>query len=91
MRERKCPMRRGMSSRPLPQRRERNLDHPDPVVEVLAEPLLPDRPLEVGVRRRDDPHVDRDPPPAAEPLDLPFLEDPQELRLDRERGVGDLV
>src|SRR5262249_57851648 len=61
------------------------------VVEVLAESLLADFLGEVGVRRRDDAHVDRDRLPAADALDLSFLQHTQQLRLDGERGIGDLV
>src|SRR5438105_4108716 len=50
-----------------------------------------DRLLEVLVRRRDHAHVDRDVAHAAHALERPLFEEPQELRLEPERHLGDLV
>ena len=68
-----------------------NRDDVEPVVEVGAEALLLDRLLEIGVRRRDEPHVDLDRRRAADGDDLALLEDAQQLHLDRERRLADLV
>jgi hypothetical protein len=43
------------------------------------------------VGRADDPGVDRDRLAAADPLDHPFLEEAQQLDLERQRDVADLV
>lgn len=45
--------------RPLPQWRHVELDHVEPIVEILAEQPLFDAPGEILVRGADDAHVDR--------------------------------
>jgi len=55
------------------------------MVEILAEPPLADRLLQVRVRRADDPGVGRLGMRAAQPTDGPLLENGQELGL---QGVG---
>ena len=47
--------------------------------------------LEVVVRRRDHPHVDRNRPRAADPVDLPLRQHAQQHHLERRRHVADLV
>src|SRR5262249_23004704 len=76
---------------PLAERRQRDLDDPEPVVEVLTELAVGDALAETGVGRGEHPHVDRHAAASADPLDLPLLQDAQELRLQRERHVADLV
>lgn len=50
-----------------------------------------DRAVEIDVRGRDDPHVDRDRFLPAEPLDLAFLQEAQQARLAFDRHVADFV
>lgn len=68
----------------LPQRRQVDGHHAQPVVEVLAEPALLDETLQPLVARRHQPHVHRDILVAADPGDLPLLQSPQELGLQIE-------
>jgi hypothetical protein len=77
--------------RALPQRRDVDRDDAQTVVKVLPEAARPDRLVEVLVRRRDDPRLDRPRAALADPLELPLLEDAQELDLQVERDVPDLV
>ena len=76
---------------PLAQRRQVDAHDVEPVIEVGAE--LPGRdPLgEVGIGGGDEAHVDRDLAVRAHGADLAVLDHPQELRLERERQLGDLV
>ena len=76
---------------PLPQRRDEDREDVEPVEQVFAERARGNGILEVLVGRRDQPHVDLDRLDAAEPLELMFLEDPQQLHLDPEIDVADLV
>src|SRR4029079_12564627 len=76
---------------PIAQRRGDDLDDFEPVVEVLAKVAGADHLLEIAVGGGEDAHVDGDAPPPAELLDLPFLQDAQELGLKGERDVADLV
>ena len=66
-------------------------DDVEPVVQVLAEPAGVDLVEQVAVGRRDDPRVDLDGPGVADPLELPLLQDPQQLDLELGRGAVDLV
>ena len=61
------------------------------VVEVFAEPAGLQLGPEILVRRRDDPHINPDHLAAADPLDLPLLQKPQQLHLERHAHLGDLV
>ena len=61
------------------------------VEEILAEFPLRHRGLEVAVRRGHEADVDRDRMCAAEPLELPLLQDAQELHLRRGGQVSHLV
>ena len=76
---------------PLPQRRDVDRQDVEPEVEILAELAAADALAELAVRRREDAHVDRRRDVAAEPQDLPLLEDAQQPALERERDVPDLV
>src|SRR4029077_7647876 len=71
----------------------RHLDHHhrDPVVQILPKTPLPYRPPQILVRRRDQPNVR---PRRLAPPDLhelPRLDHPQQLRLQRHRQLADLV
>jgi len=68
-----------------------NAQHAQAVIEIRAEAPGLDRAVEIHVRRRDDPHVDRDRFLSAEPLDLPSLQEAQQARLALDRHVADLV
>ena len=75
----------------LPQRRHREREDDDAVVEILAERALAHQCVEVAVGGRDDAHVDGDRAIAADPLDLALLEHAQQLGLHGGRHVADLV
>ncbi|OGL00334.1 MAG: hypothetical protein A3E31_01655 [Candidatus Rokubacteria bacterium RIFCSPHIGHO2_12_FULL_73_22] len=75
----------------LAERRHVDRDHVEPVVEVLAEALLPHHLREVLVRGSHDAHVHAQRSRAAEPLELALLEHAQDLRLRHRGEVGDLV
>src|SRR3989454_7923637 len=75
----------------LPQRRDVDGEDVQAIVEVVAEALLLDQPSEVAVRRGDQTDVDLDRPGAADTLERLLLEDPEELRLERERDLAHLV
>src|SRR5262249_18390077 len=75
----------------LAERRHRDLDHADAVEEVAAEPPEPDLLLEIAVRRRDEADVDLAPAVGADALHHAVLQHAQQLRLERERGLADLV
>ena len=75
----------------LPQRRQRDADDVQAEEEILAELPVGDGRLEIAVGRGDDPHVDLDVLPAAEPRELAVLEHLQQLRLQRRAHLADLV
>ncbi len=75
----------------LAQRRQPDLDRVQAEEEVLAEPPGGDLRVEVGVRGREDPHVDFPRARGAEALELSRLEDSQELALLARGNVRDLV
>src|SRR5262249_9202040 len=76
---------------PLRERRDRELDDTQAIVEVLAEASGLDRRLKVLIRRRDEAHVDADRLVAADAFDLCLLDGAQQLRLRLERHVAALV
>ena len=76
---------------PLPQRRHAELDDVEPVVEVLAEATLQDRPLQILVGGGDDPHVHAHHALAAHAREVAVLQHVQELGLQRRMQVADLV
>src|SRR5206468_11887062 len=71
----------------------RNDDRKDvePVKKIRAEALLADRPLEIAIRCRDQPHVDLQRLRPADALELAVLQHAQELRLQLQWKVADLV
>src|SRR2546430_13893439 len=76
---------------PLAERRDLDVNHVEPVVEVFAEAAglhLLDESL---VRRRDDAHVDVDQFVTADPPELAALEDAEELHLEVLAHLADLV
>ena len=76
---------------PLAQRRQLHRNHVEPVEQILAERAVRDHPVEIGVGRGDDPHVDLDGVRVADPLELALLQHPQQLRLQRRAHRPDLV
>ena len=80
-----------MSSAPLAERRQAEHEDLQAVVEVLAELARGDPLREVAVRRADEADVDPERARLADAPDLAVLEGAQELRLERERHLGDLV
>ena len=75
----------------IAQRRQRDREDVEPVVEILAELALGDQLLEVAVGRRDHAHVDVDGLGAADALELALLQHAQELDLHLQRQVAALV
>ena len=61
------------------------------IVEILAEPPFPDTLSQVAVGGGNDADVDRYRRRAPEPFELPFLEHPEQLRLQLDRHFTDLV
>src|SRR5207253_3689410 len=77
--------------RAIPQRRERDREDVQPVVEVVAEGPGRHHLREISVGRRDESDVDSFGARAAEPFELLLLEHAQQLRLELERNVADFV
>ena len=76
---------------PIAQRRHPDRDHVEPVVQVLAEPAVLDRLVEIDVGRGNEAQVRLDRVHAADSLDLLFLDRPQQLCLQLVLQVADLV
>ena len=76
---------------PVAQRRDRDVDDVEPVIEVLAEAAGGDLLAEAPVGRGDDAHVDGERAGAADALDFAGLDRAQQLGLGLEREVADLV
>ena len=66
-------------------------EDPQPVVQVQPELAFVRPGLQVAVGGGDQPHVGADRLGAADALERLLLQDPQELRLGRQRHVADLV
>ena len=75
----------------LAQGRQVDRDDVEPVVQVLAEPAGVDLVEQVAVGGGDDPGVDLDGAGVADPLELPLLQDAEQLDLELGRGAVDLV
>src|SRR5436190_4126506 len=71
----------------------RQFDHGnvEPVVEIGTKALLLDKLPEIFLRRRDHSTVDRYQLVRAQPLDLPFLQDAQQLDLEGHRQALDFI
>ena len=61
--------------RSRPQRRQRDWNDFQPIVQVFTEPPFRDRLVQILVRRRENAHIDLDVPRAADASKLPFLND----------------
>src|SRR5438876_563256 len=69
----------------LAQGREMNAHHLEPEVEIVAEAPAPHLGLEILVGGGDQPDVHRDVLRAAHPLEVPVIDEPEELGLGRNR------
>src|SRR3989441_4314049 len=63
----------------------------DAVLQVVPELAVADRPFEIAIGRRHDPHVDRLGAQATQAADGLLLDDLEELDLQRQLDVADLV
>ena len=75
----------------LPQRRQAQPDHVEPVIQILPEQALLHARVEVLVRRRDDAHVGRERSVATHAIELAVGEHAQQARLQIRGHVADLV
>ena len=80
-----------MSLRALTKRRQADVEHLQPVEQILAKITALDRLPQIAVGRGNDPDVGLQQPRPAEPLKLPLLQDAQELRLRRRAHLADFV
>ena len=76
---------------PVPQRRRRDREHLQPVIQIAAEELVAHhlRQIPVGGGHQSD--VDRDGPSSPQPFERLFLQRSQQLRLQIQRDVAHLV
>jgi hypothetical protein len=68
---------------PVPQCRQADRDDVPPVVEILTDPPLPNRPLEIAVGRCDDPGICAKNARPTKAVGFALLQDSKELRLRR--------
>ena len=76
---------------PVAERRHPDRDDVDPVIQVLPEPPVLDRLLQIDVGRDDQAEVGLDWLGSADPLDFPLLNRAQQLGLEIEPQVADFV
>ena len=77
--------------RPLPQRRDADVEGAEPVVKVRTKTAVADGVLQIGVARREDADVDRDLLHTADRADGALLKRAQQLRLDLQLHLGNFV
>ncbi len=75
----------------LAKRGHADVDHVESIEQVFAKPAFLDVREEVTVRGGDDPDVDRDRRIATDALIRPFLQNAEQLDLDRQRDLADLI
>ena len=75
----------------LAQRRHAHGDGVDPEIQILAQPPVAQRRVEIDVGRADQPEVDLDHPLAADRPVLALLQHAQQLGLQKRRHLADLV
>ena len=66
---------------PIPQRRDRNRKHIQPVIKITPESPKPYLLQQIAIRGSNDPDIRRNHHTPANPLDLFFLQSPQQLGL----------
>ena len=76
---------------PLAQGRHHDREHENAVIQVLAKRSFPDERLEIAVCRSEHACIHHDRALAANPFELAFLQQPQQLRLHGRRHVADFV
>jgi hypothetical protein len=81
----------GDIARPLAQRRQRDREHEHAVEEIVGKGAFSRQRVEITVGRDDHARVDDDRPLAADPFELAFLRQSQQLGLHRRRDVADLI
>jgi len=79
-----CPRR-------APERRDNDREDVQAVVEIIPELPVGHQCRKIAIGRGDHTDIDRERLGAADPLQLPVLQDPQELDLHVHRQLGDLV
>ena len=77
--------------RAFPERGNIDLKGIEPVQKVTAKAALGDLLLNIHICSRNDTHIDGNDRRAADAADLLFLQDPQQLCLQRHRDLSDLV
>src|SRR5262249_21861430 len=73
------------------QRRQRDRQHVQAIVQVLAEAAFLHLVLEIAVRRRNNANIDANVGDAANSLERLFFQESQQLRLERRRHLADFV
>src|SRR5262252_10434835 len=73
------------------QRRQPDLEHLQPVVEILAKVASQHGLTKVAIRRSQHPYVGGQPAYPTQPLKFPFLQNSEELRLCGQAQFGDFV
>src|SRR6267142_679086 len=76
---------------PLPERRQRNVEHLQPVKQIFPKRPAMDRFAQIAIAGRDDPHVGVLGPRAAEAPKFALLQESEKLRLCPERHIADFV
>jgi hypothetical protein len=76
---------------PVPQGWQGDHDHPESVVQVLAECAGLQSAAQIAIGRGNDPSVRADIFHAPDPLELLFLQNPQQLGLEGQREIANLI
>ena len=76
---------------PIPERRDFYRNDIETIKEVLSEPPLTHRILEILVRRRDNPDIDINGLRPADPLEGALLQHPEKLHLKNSRHFADFI
>ena len=87
----KCRARIGYVLGVIAQRRRRDREDFQPVIEIAAEEFVPHHLGEIPVGCRHQPDVDGDRLGAAQPLERLLLQSPQQLRLQIQRDIAHLI
>ncbi len=75
----------------LPKWRTNHWKHIDPEKQILSERSFSNHCLQVPVGGGNDTHINGNGPVVPHPLDHLFLQDPQQLNLDRQGDIPDLI